>query len=80
MPGIKWRFTTDISRWPNQALKMSAGGQFSGKTRPLLKEILFSCVVVVMKTEVELNFWSDSLSLPNEVKIYVGQKSVFYSL
>lgn len=37
-----------------QAPKMSAGGQISGKTTPLLKEILLSCVVVVMKTETEI--------------------------
>lgn len=54
------------------ALKMRTGGQFSGKIRPLLKEILLlSCVVMVMKTEAELNFWSDRLSLLYEVKIHV---------
>lgn len=63
-----------------QALKMSAGGQFSGKTRPLLKEVLLSCVVMVMKTEAELNFWSNNLSLLCDIKIYVGLESVFYSL
>lgn len=59
---------------------MSAGGQFRGTIRPLLKEILLSCVVMVMKIEAELNFWSDSLSLLYDAKIYVGLESVFYSL
>lgn len=39
-----------------QALKMSAEGQFSGKTRPSLKDILLSCVVVAMKTEARVKF------------------------